>query len=97
MTASESKNALIVGSSFWYFVVVYGNWRKLSRDNIPKNEYVWWSDVKTVFRACEHSAWFDNNIRWKLENGIKINFYDKWNGQITYAKKYSRVYNNTEL
>ena len=57
---------------------------------------MWWRNVKKVTRLVQYLNWFDNNLTWRLGKGNKFNFqHDKWNGELSLAQKYPRMYINS--
>ena len=74
----------------------YGYWREFNKETITKYESIWWRNVKKVTRLVQYLNWFDNNLTWRLWKGNKFNFWhDKWNGELSLAQKYSRMYINS--
>lgn len=59
---------------------------------LQKNEYIWWRDITKVNGEMYNDQWFEENVRRKVGNGFKINFWnDRWLGQTTLIKKLPKV------
>lgn len=53
-------------------------------------------DISKVCGARDNDSWFDNNIMWKVGNGLRFRFWDD-RGLVenSLAKRYPRLYNNS--
>jgi len=57
------------------------------------NSSNWWKDLGTIYEANRESNWFDQRIRWKIGNGIRIKFWeDWWVGERMLKEKFPRLY-----
>ena len=71
----------------------YGGWNALLYGRNSADFSPWWKDLKSVFQQQHHNS-LTSNLRWKVGNGAKINFWkDKWRGDdLNLKDKYPALY-----
>lgn len=63
-----------------------------------QKESIWWKDLCVACGVIEEGKWFNSAVRWKLESGEKIMFWeDGWAGGGEWMLwKYLRLYSISE-
>ncbi|RZB64931.1 DNA ligase 4 isoform D [Glycine soja] len=71
----------------------YGGWNALLFGRNSGDLSHWWKDLETVFQQQDSNS-INNNLRWKVGNGVKIRFWkDKWrDDDLTLQDKYPTLY-----
>jgi len=54
----------------------YGTWRDMRVTMADRKSSSWWRDLCRISDAGNQFNWFKSTIRWKLENGNQISFWD---------------------
>jgi len=59
----------------------YGNWKDMKIVGRNRKQSNWWKDLCKICDVGNQLNWFDNNIKWVLGNGKKIQLWeDNWIG-----------------
>jgi len=71
----------------------YGGWRNLKEDRRGHNDFLWWKDLKLIWKLEKWGSNFGDCLDWEIGNGKSIKLWeDRWASNESLKFKFPRLF-----